>query len=139
LSEGDDGVFGDGIGELSAIEISPVEDVVVDVEGVIGAASVVVASAAALVTQDGVGESDFLELCVGGIFVFGLDLVFVELVDEKEVSREGKHTRVPLQRGLSVSSLDLVLGGSLFDSEHLVGLDGWRVVELKIVNVCRHD
>jgi hypothetical protein len=76
---------------------------------------------------------------VGSIFVFGLDLVFVELVNEKEVSREGKHTRVPLERGLSVSSLDLVLCGSLFDSKHLIGLDAWRVVELKIVNVGRHD
>jgi hypothetical protein len=55
LCEGDNGVFGDGIGELSAIEVAPVEDFVVDVERVIGAAGVVVASTAALVTQDGVG------------------------------------------------------------------------------------
>jgi hypothetical protein len=46
---------------------------------------------------------------------------------------------VPFESGLSVSSLDLVLGSGLFDSKHLVGLDGWRVVELKVVNVGRHD
>jgi hypothetical protein len=46
---------------------------------------------------------------------------------------------MPLESGLSVSSLDLVLSGSRFDSKHLVGLDGWRILELKIVNVGRHD
>jgi hypothetical protein len=139
LCKGDNGVFGDGIGELFAIEVTPVENVVVDVEGVIGAAGVVVASAAALITQDGVGEGDFLELCVGGIFVFGFGLVFVELVDEEIESRKSWLTRVPLEGGLSVSSLDLILCGSLFDSEHLVGFDAWRVVELEVVNVGRHD
>ena len=75
LGEGDDGVFGDGIGELSTVEVAPVENVVVDVEGLICAAGVVVASAAALVTQDGVGKSNLLKPRVGGIFVFGFDLV----------------------------------------------------------------
>jgi len=88
LSEGDDGVFGDGIGELSAVEVAPVENVVVNVERLVCAAGVVVAGAAALVTQDGVGESNLLELCVGGIFVFGFDLVLVESV-KKGGEKEG--------------------------------------------------
>jgi len=46
---------------------------------------------------------------------------------------------MPLERGLSVSSLDLVLSRSLFDSEHLVGLDAWGLVELEVVDVGRHD
>jgi len=46
---------------------------------------------------------------------------------------------MPLESGFSVSSLDLVLGRGLFDSEHLVGLDGWGLVELEVVNVGRHD
>jgi len=82
--EGDDGVFGDGIGKLRTVEVTPVEDIVVDVEGFVCAAGVVVAGAAALVTQDGVGESNLLELCVGGIFVFGFDLVLGELVKGRE-------------------------------------------------------
>lgn len=45
---------------------------------------------------------------------------------------------MPLESGLAVSSLDLVLGGSFFNTENLVGLDGGRLVELEIVNVCRH-
>jgi hypothetical protein len=83
LSERDDGVFGNGIGELSTIEVTPVEDVVVNVEGVVGAAGVVVASAAALITQDSVGESDLLELFVGGILIFRFDLVYFESGDEE--------------------------------------------------------
>lgn len=78
LGEGNDGVFSDGICKLGAIEVVPVEDVVVYVEGLVGAASVVVASAAAFVTEDGVGESDFLELGMGSILVFGLCLVLFE-------------------------------------------------------------
>ena len=74
--EGDDGILADGIGKLSTIEVVPVEDVVVYIEGFVGAASVVVASAAAFVAQDGVGKGDFLEFCMGGILVFGLCLVF---------------------------------------------------------------
>jgi hypothetical protein len=50
LGERDDGIFGDSIGELSTVEVAPVEDVIVDVEGLVGAASVIVASATALVT-----------------------------------------------------------------------------------------
>lgn len=88
MGERDNGVFSDGIGELSTVEVAPVEYIVVNVEGLVGAASIVVASAAALITQDGVGESNFLELCVGSIFVFGFCLVFVELVDEEKQSRE---------------------------------------------------
>jgi hypothetical protein len=76
---------------------------------------------------------------VGGIFVFGLGLVFVKLVDEESESRKGWLTGVPLEGGLSVSSLDLILGCSLLHSEHLVGFDAWRVVKLKVVNVGWHD
>jgi hypothetical protein len=76
---------------------------------------------------------------VGSIFVFGLRLVFVELMDEERQSRESQLTRMPLESGLSVSSLDLVLGRSLFDSEHFVGLYGWRLVELEVIDIGRHD
>ena len=46
---------------------------------------------------------------------------------------------MPFESGLAVSSLDLILGGSLFDTQDLIGLDGGRLVELEIVNICRHD
>lgn len=88
LGEGDDGVFGDGIGELSTVEVAPIENVVVDVEGFVCAAGVVVAGAAALVTQDGVCEGNLLKFCMSGIFVFGLDLVLAELV-KKGSEKEG--------------------------------------------------
>lgn len=78
LGERNDGVFGNGICELGAIEVVPVENVVVYVERLVGAAGVVVASAAAFVTEDGVGEGDFLEFGMGGILVFGLCLVLFE-------------------------------------------------------------
>lgn len=48
-------------------------------------------------------------------------------------------TRMPLESGLAVSSLDLILGGSLFYTQDLVRLDGRRLVELEIVNICRHN
>ncbi|KAG9954748.1 DnaJ-domain-containing protein, partial [Aureobasidium melanogenum] len=114
LGERNDGVFGNGICELGAIEVVPVENVVVYVERLVGAAGVVVASAAAFVTEDGVGEGDFLEFGMGGILVFGLCLVLFES-----------------ECGLAVSSLDLVLGGSFFNTENLVGLDSWRFIEYK--------
>lgn len=79
LGEGNDGVFSNSVCELGAIEIIPVEDVVVYVERLVGTACVVVASAAAFVTEDGVGEGDFLELCMSSVLVFGLCLVLLGL------------------------------------------------------------
>ena len=80
-----------------------------------------------------------MEPRVGSIFVFGFGLVYVESVSEVRQDRESKLTRMPLESGLSVSSLDLVLSRSLFDSKHFVGLYSWRLIELEIVNVGRHD
>lgn len=48
-------------------------------------------------------------------------------------------TRMPPESSLAVSSLDLTLGGGLFYTEDLVRLDGRGLVELQIVNVCRHS
>jgi hypothetical protein len=72
LGKVDDRVLGDGVGKLSAVKVSPVENVVVNVERVVGAAGIVVASPAALVAQDGIGEGNLLEFDVSGIFVLGL-------------------------------------------------------------------
>ena len=69
MRERGDCVFCDGIGELGAVEITPVENVVVDVEGFVCAACVVVAGAAAFIAEDGVGEGDFLEFGVGKLFI----------------------------------------------------------------------
>lgn len=54
---------------MGAVEITPVENVVVDVEGFVRAACVVVAGAAAFVAEDGIGEGDFLEFGVGYFFI----------------------------------------------------------------------
>ena len=54
---------------MGAVEITPVEDVVVDVEGFVCAACVVVAGAAAFVAEDCIGEGDFLESGVGELFI----------------------------------------------------------------------
>ena len=54
---------------MGAVEITPVENVVVDVEGFVCAACVVVAGAAAFIAEDGVGEGDFLEFGVGKLFI----------------------------------------------------------------------
>lgn len=59
---------------MCAVEGDPVEVVVgVEVGGFLGAASCVVAGAAARVREDGVGEGDFLEfgVCSRFVFVFG--------------------------------------------------------------------
>ena len=56
---------------MCAVEGEPVEVVVgIEVSGFLGAASCVVAGAAARVREDGVGEGDFLEFGVRSRFVF---------------------------------------------------------------------
>lgn len=70
-----DSISVDGVCPLSTVEIAPVEDVVFDVKRFVSPAGVVVAGAAAGITQDGVCESDFLELCVCDILVLRLGLV----------------------------------------------------------------
>jgi hypothetical protein len=46
---------------------------------------------------------------------------------------------MPFESGFAVSSLDLILGGSFFDAQDVVRLDSGRLVELEVVDVCRHD
>jgi len=65
---------------LRAEEIAPVEVIIVGIERFGGISCCVVAFASALVGEDGVGEGDFLEFGVGGVFgvwrglVCGLEL-----------------------------------------------------------------
>ena len=84
-------VGADGVGELGTEKLSPVKNVVVNVEGLVSAASAVVAGATAWVAEDGVGESDFLELAVCGFFVLGLDLV-CDIVSVQRAQRMWQRT-----------------------------------------------
>ena len=73
LGEAGDGIGGDGVGEEVAVVRGPVE--VGGVDGLGGRACGVVAGAAGGVGEDGVGEGDGLEGCVGFGALLGGDLV----------------------------------------------------------------
>lgn len=92
LREGGDFVGGQGLGELDAEEVGPVE-VVVGVDGLGGRARAVVAAPAGRGGEDRVGKGDLLEGEVRGVFEVGGDFVcsdffffFLVLVGGLEVS-----------------------------------------------------